>query len=211
MVKHNNQVPNQHFHKAWQFRVKINFNQAAQKLRRRQKRKEKAAAIAPRPVGLLRPSVYCPTQQYNSKLRAGRGFTLQELKEAGISKKVAGTIGIAVDHRRSNRSAESLQRNVARLKEYQSKLVVFPRKAGKVKKGDASVEETKNATQLKGKVLPVTQPTFAQEYMDITADVKKVRAVVQLKQAIASHKLEGKRRFKKEGEEEEDAPAADDN
>ena len=34
------------------------------------------------------------------KQRAGRGFTLEEVKAAGLSKKFARTIGIAVDHRR---------------------------------------------------------------------------------------------------------------
>jgi ribosomal protein L13E len=34
------------------------------------------------------------------KQRKGRGFTLEELKEAGISKLVARSVGIAVDHRR---------------------------------------------------------------------------------------------------------------
>ena len=42
---------------------------------------EKAAAIAPRPVaGLLRPVVHCQTIRYNARVRAGRGFTLDELK-----------------------------------------------------------------------------------------------------------------------------------
>ena len=52
---------------------------------------------------------------------------------AGIPKKLAPTIGIAVDHRRKNRSLESLQANVQRLKTYKAKLVVFPRRAHKVK------------------------------------------------------------------------------
>jgi ribosomal protein L13E len=35
----------------------------------------------PRPVaGALRPTVRPPTQRYNMKLRAGKGFTLEELK-----------------------------------------------------------------------------------------------------------------------------------
>ena len=61
------------------------------------------------------------------------------MQAAGISCKVAPTIGIAVDHRRKNRSAESLQANVQRLKEYKSKLIVFPRKASKPKQGDSEV------------------------------------------------------------------------
>lgn len=52
---------------------------------------------------------------------------------AGIPKKLAPTIGIAVDHRRRNRSLESLQANVQRLKTYKAKVVVFPRRARKFK------------------------------------------------------------------------------
>ena len=52
---------------------------------------------------------------------------------------MAKTIGIAVDHRRKNRSAESLQANVQRLKEYKSKLIIFPRKMNKPKQGDSEV------------------------------------------------------------------------
>jgi large subunit ribosomal protein L13e len=36
MVKHNNVIPNGHFKKKWQFRVRTWFNQPARKLRRRQ-------------------------------------------------------------------------------------------------------------------------------------------------------------------------------
>ena len=44
-------------------------------------RVKKARTVAPRPVaGPLRPVVRCPTFKYNTKIRAGRGFTLEELK-----------------------------------------------------------------------------------------------------------------------------------
>jgi large subunit ribosomal protein L13e len=52
--------------------------------------------------------VHCPTIKYNAKVRLGRGFSLEELKGAGITAKFAPTIGIAVDLRRTNKSAESL-------------------------------------------------------------------------------------------------------
>ncbi|CRK12800.1 hypothetical protein BN1723_018235, partial [Verticillium longisporum] len=48
------------------------------------------------------------------------------------------TIGISVDGRRQNLSEEGLAANVARLKAYQERLVLFPRKAGKAKKGDST-------------------------------------------------------------------------
>merc|ERR1712130_754484 len=104
-----------HFRKHWQERVKVHFNQAGQKYSRRQSRLAKAAKVAPKPVDSLRPIVRCPTVKYNRKVRAGRGFTLAEVKAAGLSAKYARTIGIAVDHRRQN--------------EYQSKLVIFSKKS----------------------------------------------------------------------------------
>ena len=79
--KRNNMIPNGHFHKDWQVRVKTWFNQPMRKARRRKNRIKKARAIAPRPVaGPLRPIVRCPTFKYNNKVRAGRGFTIEELK-----------------------------------------------------------------------------------------------------------------------------------
>ena len=103
-------MPNAHFHKHWQRRIKTWFNQPARKLRRRQARIAKAAKVAPRPVaGLLRPVVRCPSIRYNTKVRLGRGFTLEELKAAGFTKYEAKSFGIAVDFRRVNRSVESLE------------------------------------------------------------------------------------------------------
>ena len=140
VLKHNNQLPNQHFRKDWQRRVKTWFDQPGRKKSRRVARIQKAARIAPRPVdGLLRPAVRCPTQRYNMRLRVGRGFTLEEIKEAGINRKEARNIGSAVDHRRRNHSQESLELNVQRLKAYKAKLIVFPRKASQPKKGDSDV------------------------------------------------------------------------
>jgi len=197
-------LPNRHFHKDWQERVKVTLDQPAKKLKRRLARKAKAQAIAPRPVaGLLRPAVRCPTRQYNTKVRAGRGFSLAELKEAGIPRKLARTIGIAVDHRRDNKSTESLQRNVERLKEYKSKLVVFPRKSGKVKAGDATPEQTKDVTQLKGAIMPIVQEKPEVGRMDITDDMKH-KAVIALKFAKARQHFEGISRWKKDDEDEED-------
>lgn len=138
--KRNNQVPNNHFHKHWQKWVRTWFNQPARAQRRRKARLEKAVRVAPRPVaGALRPEVQCPTARYNVRSRLGRGFSLEELKQAGINRREAKSIGISVDHRRRNISAESVQRNVQRLKEFRSKLILFPIKAGKPQAGDATV------------------------------------------------------------------------
>jgi len=115
-----------HFRKHWQERVKVHFDQAGKKASRRQARASKASKIAPRPLDALRPVVRAPTIKYNRKVRAGRGFTLREIKASGLTPAYARTIGIAVDHRRQNRSTEIFEANVARLQEYKSKLIVFP-------------------------------------------------------------------------------------
>lgn len=124
-MKHNNVIPNGHFHKQWQRRVKTWFDQAGQKKARRVARAKKAAAAGPRPTQLLRSVVRCPTIRYNMKTKAGRGFTLEELKAAGVPRKLARSVGIAVDHRRRNRSEESLALNKERLLAYKARLVVI--------------------------------------------------------------------------------------
>lgn len=81
MGKGNNMIPNAHFHKYWQQHVKTWFNQPARKLRRRNNRVKKAKAVFPRPAaGALRPIVRCPSIRYHTKIRKGRGFTLEEVK-----------------------------------------------------------------------------------------------------------------------------------
>lgn len=54
--------------------------QPGKKVSRRNARQAKAAAVAPRPVDKLRPVVRCSSIKYNRRVRAGRGFTLAELK-----------------------------------------------------------------------------------------------------------------------------------
>lgn len=117
-----------HFRKHWQERVRVHFDQAGKKASRRQARLSKAAKVAPKPIDTLRPVVRAPTIKYNRKVRAGRGFTLAELKAVGLTAKYARTIGISVDHRRQNKSQETFDANVARLQEYKSKLVIFDKK-----------------------------------------------------------------------------------
>ncbi|KAL4418682.1 hypothetical protein ABPG77_008691 [Micractinium sp. CCAP 211/92] len=191
----NNQIASiRKYRKKWQDKVVTWFNQPARKERRRAARAAKAERVAPRPVaGLLRPVVSGQTVKYNTKKRAGRGFTLEELKEAGIPAKLAPTIGIAVDHRRRNRSLESLQENANRLKAYKANLVVFPRRAGKPKAGDAAAEELATAAQLKGKLMPVSTPAPALEKVAITADMKNERAYAVLRLERMNARMAGVR------------------
>lgn len=110
----------------------------------------------------------------------------------GLNAAFARTIGIAVDHRRRNKSIESLQRNVQRLKEYRSKLILFPRKlTAKPKKGEATEEERKMATQLKTKVMPIRQEPKRLKIRAITEDEKKFSAYAALRKARADVRLVG--------------------
>ncbi|XP_031107042.1 60S ribosomal protein L13-1-like [Ipomoea triloba] len=181
-MKHNNVIPSGHFRKHWQNYVRTWFNQPARKQRRRVARQKKAVKIFPRPTaGPLRPIVHGQTLKYNMKVRAGRGFSLEELKAAGIPKKLAPTIGIAVDHRRRNSSLEGLQTNVQRLKTYKAKLVVFPRRARKFKAGDSTAEELATATQVHGAYLPIGRDKPAVELVKITEDMKSFKAYDKLR------------------------------
>ncbi|KAE8780793.1 hypothetical protein CFC21_081845 [Triticum aestivum] len=206
MVKHNNVIPNGHFKKHWQNYVKTWFNQPARKQRRRIARQKKAVKIFPRPTsGPLRPIVQCQTRKYNMKARAGRGFTLEELKSAGIPKKLAPTIGISVDHRRKNRSLEGMQSNIQRLKTYKAKLVIFPRRARKVKAGDSTPEELANATQVQGDYMPIARgEKRSVEVVKVTEEMKEFKAYGKLRVERMNQRQLGARQKKAaEAEKEE--------
>ncbi|KAI0401091.1 ribosomal protein L13e [Xylaria palmicola] len=194
-IKHNNQI---HFRKDWQRRVRCHFNQPTKKIARRKARAAKAAAVAPRPVDKLRPIVRCPTIKYNRRVRAGRGFTLVELKEAGIPRLVAPTVGIAVDFRRQNLSEESLKVNVARLKEYKERLIVFPRKGAKHPKAgdskDIDLSKTQTVSNLGASlpIVPVGAAVTEIKKSDMPAAVEG-GAFVALRKARSDARLAGKR------------------
>ncbi|XP_032614001.1 large ribosomal subunit protein eL13-like [Hylobates moloch] len=101
------------------------------------------------------PIVRCPMLRHHYKAQAGRGLSLEELRVAGIHKKVAQTIGISEDTRRRNQSTEALQAKVQRLKEYGSSLLLFPRTPLAPKKEDSSAEELELDTQLTGPEMPI--------------------------------------------------------
>lgn len=125
MVKHNNPIHSNHFHKDWQSYVRTWFDQPARKLKRRIKRVTKAAALFPRPTNFLRPIVHCPTNQHNMKIRPGRGFTIDELIAAGIDPRRAYGLRICIDKRRTNKSKEAFDENVERLKSYNSRIIIL--------------------------------------------------------------------------------------
>jgi len=192
MVKHNNVIPNIHFHKKYlqssrgPLKVRLSLNKATQKKARRLKRAEKAAKMAPRPLNKLRPIVHCPTQRYSAKQRLGRGFTLEEIRGAKLNPKYARTIGIAVDHRRVNKCEESLARNVARLEEYKKNLVVFSRKTGAAAPADVPAQNL-------GTILPLPKKSTEIVMEAITDEMKEFKAFTTMRVARQESKVAGYR------------------
>uniref|UniRef100_A0A4W2I124 Large ribosomal subunit protein eL13 n=1 Tax=Bos indicus x Bos taurus TaxID=30522 RepID=A0A4W2I124_BOBOX len=174
----NGMILKPHFHKDWQRRLATWFNQPAGKIHRRKTQQAKARCIAPRPTSSpLRPVVRCPTFRYHTKV-------------AGIHKKVARTIGISVDPRRWNKCTESLQANMQRLKEYRSKLILFPRKPSASKKGDSSAEELKLATHLTGPVMPIRK-VYKKEKARVITEEENFKTFASLRMARANTRLFG--------------------
>ena len=196
MVKHNNVIPNIHCKKKYSessrgpLKVKLALNQATRKKSRRLKRAARAAAVAPAPLQRLRPVVHCPTQKYSAKTKLGRGFSMEELKAAGLNARYALTVGISVDYRRTNKSTESLDLNVARLKEYLGNLVVL-------KKGDEA------PAQFKGTIQPIDYSKPALEVQDVTDELKNFKAFTAMRVArqetrVAGYRIAVENRKKKE-------------
>jgi len=200
---HNNVLHANHFRKDWQRRVRTWFDQPGRKLRRRQARTAKSAALGARPISLLRPAVRGQTVRYNTKIREGRGFTLAELKEAGVGRKEAKGLGIVVDHRRRNLSEEGKKLNVERLQEYKSRLIVFPRNSSKPKKGDSTGDDLTAATTRAP--IPLPSPYVAEAPRKITAEEREFKAYRTLREARAFKRHEGARKVRIQKREEEEA------
>ena len=184
-MRHNNQLPNAHLRKDWKRRVKTWFSQPGGKKSRRIARQKKSQLSSPRPVdGPLRPLVRCQTVKYNAKVRLGRGFTLDELKAAGLkSAKWAQSVGVAVDYRRRNRSVESVQVNVDRLKQFLSKLVVFTKKNKSAAAAQSALVNVK----------PSSKKSVVEAERAITAEEKAFGAYAALRGAYVDARLVGVR------------------
>ena len=134
--------PNIDLGKDWQEKVKTWFNQPGRKRRRRVHRARRQKLLAPNPTHLLRPIVRGQTNKYNTKRRLGRGFTKKELESAGIKGlSYARSIGIAIDLRRKDTCSETLNVNTERIKNYISRIILYPRKKNDKK------PQVKEATQ----------------------------------------------------------------
>lgn len=183
---------NNHFRKHWQERVRVHFDQAGKKVARRQARAAKAAKIAPRPLDLLRPVVRAPTVRYNRKVRAGKGFTFGEIKAAGLTPAYARTIGIAVDHRRQDKNQETFEVNVQRLKEYLSKIIVFPRN------GKVEAEQVLSTAA----AFPIAQPSTDVETRAVEATEQSAYRTLRLARSEKKYKGIREKRAREKAEAE---------
>lgn len=200
MAKGNNVLASPHLRKHWNkghyVGVRCYFNKMAHKKLRLQKRADKAAAVSPRPLDKLRPIVMGQTRRYASKVRIGRGFTLAELKQAGLTGAFAQTVGIAVDHRRHNKNADTMAANVKRLNDYKAKLILFPAK-GTAKKGlipDSTAAQLKGAEQNARPsvfALPPVEKTSAPE--PLTKEMLAVKVYQKLRAERTNKRYNGKR------------------
>lgn len=176
MTRHNNAIQKIHLRKHYHRFIRTWFNQAGKKATRQRIRKEKAAACFPRPADRLRPVVRCQTQRYNSRSKLGKGFSLEEIKAAGLNLHFAQSIGISVDHRRRNKCQESIEVNKKRLQAYLNKLVLFPRQQNKAHEKAKPVADTSNEV-LKGfapaqveltAVFPATQDKLREKVLPLS-------------------------------------------
>ncbi len=96
--------------------------------------------------------------------------------------------------------------NVARLNTYKSKLIVFPRRENKPKKGlinDATAEQLKSAasaTQVTGHTLPIVRKQHAVEFAAIT-EADKAKKVFHTLRTIRTNTRYRGRRIKKAEDE----------
>ncbi|KAK6089571.1 hypothetical protein P3W45_001453 [Vairimorpha bombi] len=147
-MKNNHILPNNH--RNAMKRVKEWHNQKSRAERRAKNRAIKASKLYPAPLRKLCPVVRCPTIRYNKKQRLGKGFTPEELKEAGLEVNYARRVGISVDNRRRNMNKETFDLNVERVKEYMSRITIF-------KNGKEAKESQVN--QVLGRIMPVRKST----------------------------------------------------
>jgi len=91
-----------------------------------------------------------------------------------------------------------------RLKEYQSKLILFPVNSKKPRKGEATEEDIKKASQLAGSVIPIKPVVKRQRAMEVTDDLKNFKAFNSVRQARAVARLWGIRAKKAKEAEADD-------
>ena len=77
------------------------------------------------------------------------------------------------------------------MKEYAARLIIFPKRGGVVKKGDATAAETAGATQLFGDIVPAPKKGDAVTFGPVTEEMKAFNAFSTLRNARNTAKLVG--------------------
>ncbi len=115
-----------------------------------------------------------------------------------------------MDARRRNLSTESLAANVERLKSYRARLILFPRRSGKQKPGDASVDDVKmakEATHNRAAASPIHNPTSKEaafsEVQHSEMGTGEERAYRRLREARSAARLVGVREKRAKAKAEE--------
>ena len=83
-------------------------------------------------------------------------------------------LGVAVDRRRTNKSMESLQMNVQRLKEYMSRVVVLPKNIR------SKPAELKSYSQIKGSIIGLPKSKAPEAPRAVTKAEKEFNAFQKL-------------------------------
>ena len=123
-MRNNSGIPKKTTKKHWQRHVKTWFHHPFAVARRAASRKEKAEQLQKRPLYWFRPVVSCLTAKHSGQFRLGLGFTLEELKAAGLTVTDAKKFRIRVDKRRKDRNRETLEKNRDRLLMFKDALIV---------------------------------------------------------------------------------------
>ena len=175
-------IHNVHLKFDWADKVKTWYNQPGRKKRRRILRQKKAKLVSPNPTHKLRPIVRGQTNKYNTKIKLGKGFTKKEVNEAGIKGlSYARSLGIAIDLRRKDTSKETLDLNAGRIKEYLSRMILYPRNEKKPDKKPQVQEatadklnsaEAKIQNIIKG-VIELPKKEIGYSFSPITEQMKK--------------------------------------
>ena len=119
------------------------------------------------------------------------------MKEAGVKGvQYARSIGIAVDLRRKDTCNETLKLNAGRLKEYLSKLILYPRSAGKYEK-KAPIAEAKDnvlagpdakVQNTHKHVIPLPKSEVGYSWTTITKEMKEANAFKTLRTELKTSK-----------------------
>ena len=175
-------IHNVHLKFDWADKVKTWYNQPGRKKRRRILRQKKAKLVSPNPTHKIRPIVRGQTNKYNTKIKLGKGFTKKEVNEAGIKGlSYARSLGIAIDLRRKDTSKETLDLNAGRIKEYLSRMILYPRNEKKPDKKPQVQEatadkfnsaEAKIQNTIKG-VIELPKKEIGYSFSPITEQMKK--------------------------------------